>query len=365
MVGILTFAVYFADYVRPEHTTNQLFAIQHPGIAGVFGLVAIGNPLSNDLFTAALIGMLLLMLYLILCVIVLFKPATWPDRVPFLALIFFTVASVAILTAARSEWGEGAAFVSRYTTTTIPGIIGLYALTLSINMRKIKYKYFIWGALISIIMASVVSTDGYASLQKGREIQLERQAAAFYLATYDGQSDENLRKLYPSAGIVRERVRTLVDNKLNVFSQSAAATADFALLDAEPLFYIEDVNGKRPASQKLLPVAIDWEETLIIKGWAVDQINNSAARGIMIDVDNGKLEMPALYGIDRPDIAEYHKNENYRYSGFEASVDASAIGSGQHIMAIKVLAANGKEYYKPVKIITLDIKQEVNHDKDK
>ena len=365
MAGILAFILYFADYVQPQHTTNQFYAIQHPFDASIFGLVAMGSPLSNDVFTVASIGPLILFIYILIGVVVIFKPAKWPMQFPLLSLILFATLSAAILAVTRSEWGVGAAFVSRYTTTTILGIIGLYVLMLTVDMKNINYKYFLWGSLISVVMACVVATDGYGYLEKGKAVQSERQAAAYYLATYSEQSDENLSKLYPWPSVLRERVQTLVKYKLNVFSGPLSTTTDFALLDAKPLFYIEDVNGRRPESDKPLPVVLDGDEILTIKGWAVDQINNKAAGGIMMDIDNGRLQIPALYGIDRPDIAEYHKNDNYRYSGFEASVDTSAMGPGQHIISIKVLAADGKEYYQPVKILTLDVKQVNDHGQDK
>jgi len=356
VAGIAVYILYFAGYTQPQHTTDQLYAIHDPLTSIIFGLVALGSPLSNNVFIAAAIGPFLLILYILVGVIVIFKPDKWPVRFPLLALVLFTAASAAVLLITRAEWGVGAAFVSRYTTTTVLGITGLYMLALSVDFQNVNLKYFLWGALLSLLMAGVISTDCYAYLEKGKQAYTERRAAAYYLVNYAGQSDENLGKLYPWPAITRERIQTLVKYKLNVFSEPPPSAAYLSPVDAGPLFYIEDINGRRPGSQKLLPIMLDLEDTITIKGWAVDQINSRAAGGIVIDIDNGRMEIPALYGIDRPDVAEYYKNQDYRLSGFESSLSASAIGPGRHIVSIKVLAAKGQEYYQPVKILTLDIK---------
>jgi len=115
------------------------------------------------------------------------------------------------------------------------------------------------------------------------------------------------------------------------------------------------VNGQSKDLPKLLSLDVAKGDQLTLQGWAVDQNNAKAAGGVFITVDE-RLEIPALYGLERPDVADFHGNNNYRYSGFEASVPASVIGPGRHVIAIKVISADKKEYYQPVQVLTVDIK---------
>jgi len=354
IAGIAVYILYFTGYTQPQHTVNLLYSLQHPGIAGMFGLVAMGNPLSNDQYTAASIGLLLLIMYILVGAALFCKPRTWKLKFPFLSLVIFTIAVAGVLAVTRSEWGEGTAMVSRYATMTMMGVIGLYLLAISIDWQNINYKYFLSGFLCSLIVGGLIVTDITAYFNIGYAMHAERRLAAYYLETYQYQSDENLAKLLPWPDVLKERVHTLVKYNLNVFSEPQLTGSDLKPLSAGPLFYIEEVNGKRPPSQEPLSLQFEGVETLRIKGWAIDQNNGKAAGGVLLDID-GRLEVPALYGLDRPDIADFHKNNNYRFSGFEAAAGTSLVGPGQHDISIKVISADGKEYYTPVKILTLNI----------
>jgi len=355
ITGIAVYILYFTGYTQPQHTVNPLYSLQHPGIAGMFGLVAIGNPLNIDQYTAASIGMLLLILYIIVGIALFYRPQAWKLKSPFFSLVLFAVTVAGVLAITRAEWGEGTAMVSRYATMTVMGVIGLYALTISLDLQNINYKYFLSGFLCSLVVGGLLVTDIAAYFSIGYNMHSERRLAAYYLETYQYQSDENLGKLLPWPDVVREQVPTLIKYKLNVFSGPLLPGNDLKPLSTEPLFYIEEVNGKRPPSQEPVSLQLAGVETLRIKGWAIDQNNGKAAGNVLVVID-GKLEVPALNGLDRPDIAVFHKNNNYRYSGFEVALATSLIGPGQHDISIKVISADGKDYYRPVKILTIDIK---------
>jgi hypothetical protein len=92
-----------------------------------------------------------------------------------------------------------------------------------------------------------------------------------------------------------------------------------------------------------------------IAGWAVDEKAQREAGGVFVEV-NKRLLIPALYGLDRPDIATRFHNERYRLSGFSAFFAASALNKGRHTLSLKVIAANRRGHYDTGYKAILEIK---------
>ncbi len=355
IAGVLACLLYFWEYKQPPEASAPLFFFHHPAMAARFGLAALGSPLTLDALTAYRLGLLLLVMYVIISAVVIFHPRTWTSRWPFLSLIFFTVLMAAGLVESRSDWGIAAALESRYTTLMVPGIIGLYALIISVDIKDAIIKYLTWGFMIYLILAGTgpVATIGY--FQIGEDLYASRRATAYHLLTLNYQADDTLLELYPWPEVVRARSEILIKYKLNVFSEAVLSTEGLTPLSIVPFHSIDMVNGQSKDLPKLLSLDVAKGDQLTLQGWAVDQNNAKAAGGVFITVDE-RLEIPALYGLERPDVADFHGNNNYRYSGFEASVPASVIGPGRHVIAIKVISADKKEYYQPVQVLTVDIK---------
>jgi len=355
ITGIAAFLLYFWNYKQPPQASASLFFLEDPVLTARFGLVVLGSPLTLDALAAYRIGLLLLVMYVAISVVVVFKPVTWTSKWPFLSLVFFTILMAAGLVEARSDWGITAALESRYTTMTVMGIVGFYALIISMDIKDAIVRYLTWGFMIYLILAGSGPLATMAYFQIGENMYAARRATAYHLATFNYQSDETLLELYPRPEIVRARSEILIKYKLNVFHDEMLSAAGLTPLNKEPLYHIDAVNGQTNALPKLLSLETEKGDSLKIRGWVVDQDNSKTAGGVLIVID-GNLEVPALYGLDRPDIAAFHKNNNYRYSGFEASVPASVIGPGRHVIDIMVISADRRSYYLPVQILTLDIK---------
>ncbi|MFC1972202.1 hypothetical protein ACFLVE_02200 [Chloroflexota bacterium] len=129
-----------------------------------------------------------------------------------------------------------------------------------------------------------------------------------------------------------------------------------SFVEVETLSNIETVNG-HPAAELGSPVIIDprSEENVTISGWAVDQNAGQAAAGVLVSID-GNLDIPAVYGLDRKDVADYFQNSHYRFSGFSASIATSLLGEGQYCLSLKVVSADMKSYYESNQEITLEIR---------
>ena len=115
-------------------------------------------------------------------------------------------------------------------------------------------------------------------------------------------------------------------------------------LDSATLYSIDSINNISPCNQNQL-LQISSIKGLNISGWAVDKLEKDKAGGVIISID-GK-DYKAVYGIERPDVANTHHNTHYRYSGFECRIPSSAIADGNHFLSIKILTNDGCAFWDP------------------
>jgi len=122
------------------------------------------------------------------------------------------------------------------------------------------------------------------------------------------------------------------------------------------LYFVDFVNGHavRQADSSFI-INSDQEQTITISGWAVDQQAQKQAGGVFVTIDD-KLDIPALYGLDRKDVADHFQNRRYRFSGFSASFATSVLGKGRHTVSLKIVTADKKGYYVADPKIVLEIK---------
>lgn len=80
---------------------------------------------------------------------------------------------------------------------------------------------------------------------------------------------------------------------------------------------------------------------LLLSGWARDIPAETAVSKVIIQV--GDSFIPAVYGIERPDAVENFGNENYRYVGFECTVDAQHLRKVEELKVISI-SADEKSY---------------------
>ncbi|MBM2816012.1 MAG: hypothetical protein HW421_2774 [Ignavibacteria bacterium] len=93
------------------------------------------------------------------------------------------------------------------------------------------------------------------------------------------------------------------------------------------------------------PIPISGVVEFNVDGWAIDEAANKPASEVYIEVDGIKL-FKANYGLKRPDIEKIY-NADMRFTGFRCPVNVSEIGKGTHHLKIKIVSANGKEYFEP------------------
>jgi hypothetical protein len=105
-----------------------------------------------------------------------------------------------------------------------------------------------------------------------------------------------------------------------------------------------DVRGtvERPTED-----AVVTNQPVIISGWAAD-ISAESGTGISevrvaldADPDQGGVPVPALYGWQRPDVAELLSAPRFAASGLALSWDATGVAPGRHTLYIQARSACG------------------------
>lgn len=112
---------------------------------------------------------------------------------------------------------------------------------------------------------------------------------------------------------------------------------------------INDVISPAPGST----ISIDGEK-IVIAGNFVDAIKGDVASGVVVLIDDKKFL--AIYGGDRPDIAQALNNPKYIKCQFYVEIPTASVGVGVHDLRIRVVAADRSGYYESALIAKLDVK---------
>jgi hypothetical protein len=121
-----------------------------------------------------------------------------------------------------------------------------------------------------------------------------------------------------------------------------SSSARFALHQMTSAF-LEDVVRIRTGTAPELggPLRVMRGDRLFVRGWAIDDVARDVAAGVVFVID-GRIEVPALYGLPRPDVAEVHQNDALVRSGFSGEIETDDLPAGLHRAECRVLARDGR-----------------------
>jgi hypothetical protein len=356
--------VYFYGWVPvasgpASNYVSYVFA--HPSAGAIYFLSLVGAPLSFSVKTAAVVGSTGILISALIL-----RQARRTNILQaggvFLSLTLFGALSDLLTTVGRSSLGVELALSSRYTPVTSVGIIGVYLLASLVvqkssgaewkRNRKAKSERSILvnrsvvvrALLVLFLIGLIVPYRG--GWLEGANWRSAREMGAYVLKTYRIQSDESIQTyVYPSATVVRERAGYLEQNGLNVFGEPTIVTSSLTSIGSDTYFALETIDGQA-VSQMASPVLIHADQggTITITGWAVDKQANATARAVFLTID-GKLDLPTLYGGDRPDVAAAYGNPHLEYSGYIATFSSLILPKGQHTLSLEIVALNGPYFY--------------------
>jgi cbb3-type cytochrome oxidase subunit 3 len=357
LIGIAVFISYLASYHDLSGHIKFEYLMQHPLSVILYFVAALGGFINVSRYTAYAIGLVLFSLFAYAGVSIVYRSKARLSTAFSLSLMLFVLGSVVLLTWGRSFFGVEEAMTSRYTSVTILGIVGLYLAIISSKTKFVDLRRLLLVFLIILIIAGCAHAY-VGGITDGRWWRNWSNWQAYELSTYRVQSDDTLKNLIwpPSVQQVREAAEVLEKYRLNVFSTPSLKTENLTLAEGSTQFHIDSVNDS-PLSQQnpgIINVSLQ-NETLTISGWAVDQEAKNTAGGVFVSID-GQIDIPAMYGGDRPDIAASLGENRYRFSGFVAFFATSVVGEGQHVLSLKIVTSDKKAYYEPDQEILIEVR---------
>jgi len=113
---------------------------------------------------------------------------------------------------------------------------------------------------------------------------------------------------------------------------------------ASGIVYFVDTMGPvaNPLGRKT--IQLRGSERFGVTGWAIDRPNNSPVSGVELVLDGTTYRI--TYGMPRADVADSLKEPAYAKSGFVAAFPASLVGSGEHVVSIRFIAADHSSYFE-------------------
>jgi hypothetical protein len=119
--------------------------------------------------------------------------------------------------------------------------------------------------------------------------------------------------------------------------------ADVPIVPGLPFLAIDELNdGPYDGTRQPIRVDLSSEDTVVLGGWAADREVRGPAGGVVLRVDGGRLEVPAVYGTGRDDVARALKEPRYRRVGYRAVVSLADLGRGRHTLQLRVISGDGR-----------------------
>lgn len=219
LIGLLAMGIYFYAWEWPQRSHPSTLSIIEQPVEGLFYFLAnIGSPLAFKAPLVIVLGITLLVLFSAE-IFTLIRYRALKENAQWFSLILFSLISSFGITIFRGGYGVEQAFDTRYVTITHFAIIGIYCLALNIynKDRENKMHLLLLRAILLMLIAGLIVGNTYGLLA-GPSNYVYRTDCAYYLETYEHQTDDNLRSLFPDPAAVRNLAPILEKYELNVFS---------------------------------------------------------------------------------------------------------------------------------------------------
>ena len=370
LVGAVEWFLYLHGLKRIKSHPSLSFVIENPWPALEYFLTVMGAALIPDeelalasgiLFSVAALGALALTIW----------NRKLRESSYWVSLASLGLLVIGSITVGRSALGLEQAFSSRYATLSMLFLVSILMLLIKLHVDGGRGAA-VAGTGVFALCAWVVlclPATYIDSIRIGEELKLQRQKIAFAVLTARSQPDEMLFVgRYPDPVAVknfggREIMRgtahlirvllapTLERLEYSVFAPSERARflppafSTLARADARSTCVVEKINDTTVYGQPP-PVVIEPVSTVLsVSGWCVDDRAQGAAGGVYLELD-GRL-YPALYGLERPDLARGFGSEAYRFTGWDRFILLPKMKSRTHRLSVFALSADRKRYYEP------------------
>ena len=109
---------------------------------------------------------------------------------------------------------------------------------------------------------------------------------------------------------------------------------------------IDTLGNNQYAQAKIWAVDKKRDQFIRISGWAIDDRTKDGEVKKFLVLNGGKnpIVLPTKKKF-RPDVADYFGIENYKQSGWEATIRSKGLTDCFNI-SVRILRSNGEEYYE-------------------
>jgi hypothetical protein len=219
-------SLYFLTWTRSDNLPAMTFFSNDPAGAIKYFFAFVGSPVSSGpwaeiLIVYSVLAGFFITLFTIAGIVLTVKHNLIKENSPWIALMLFSLGTALMTTIGRGGLGIAQALSSRYVTFTIPGIIGLYLLSVSLYRHKcpdvISSGWMLKGITCIILFGVFLGMIEGTAL--GMKIASDREKMTCTLLNYSSASDDALLALHPDAGFTREMAKVLERRHINVFSR--------------------------------------------------------------------------------------------------------------------------------------------------
>ena len=175
----------------------------------------------------------------------------------------------------------------------------------------------------------------------------ERKELAYRLRTYAIQSDVSLAKL--GWGVPRPLAILLHKHQYNVFADKIQRLADVQRVPMTIGFCVDRI-GHMPVAGAISKSGA--ESTVEICGWAYDAEHNVPASAVFLRIENYG-EIPACYGLYRPDVSKYFGIKFLEKTGFFVTFNGKLLSPGAHTVSLIVTSFDQTKNFESRPIGTL------------
>lgn len=361
--------IYLYEYHKPELMPSPFDFLGHPLQAALVFLSSFGLAIFRDPILSPISGALLLIT--IFCLFISSKISSsskifLDEDIKWFSLLLFSVMTSTEIVITRTSLGLDNAIDIRYYWEAILGVIGLYFILLNrikessklcsqVETRnncdaRIKNRngqtsynsclnYILFGALIALMLLGT-TWQSIEGIDLGENTKQAKMDMAYYLLTYNIQSDEALQTMYPVAQRVRDMAPFLKKYNLSVFSEERPDPNRLNEINGGTSYSIDAINSH--ILSKDLNIS---ENNIEITGWAIDARSEMPAGAVFIAIGD-EIIIPSIYGAERGDVANFLQNENYKYTGFKATFASRILKRGSNEITILVISNDESGYYK-------------------
>lgn len=212
---VLVFLFYFWDFHKPPQNTQLAYLFKFPLDFLRFVLIELGTPLAGysedgDIRCSLYLGLIFFILLIGALILIRLREGKFPSKkLPWLAIIFYSLLSACITGVGRLDLGPQQANLSKYTTFSLFFAAGVLVILFEVlhSFRKNIFRFAGWSLLIIFVFFSVREAKETIEMRDWRKQAMREFIPCLYYE--DFAPDECIQAFHPVPEIIRERIKIL------------------------------------------------------------------------------------------------------------------------------------------------------------